>query len=116
MCALDFMTNRKLKKLKRNGKVSRCECLLMYQMITNSLLTLVNTIGYFALGFFLQMFIGYNLNYLFGETIVLIQALFFSLFASIISALCLRKRPGKARSENGRTVITVASAPASMMH
>ncbi|CAJ0928243.1 unnamed protein product, partial [Mesorhabditis belari] len=92
MCALDFVTKGKLKKLRQDGKASRTEELLMMQMLANSFLVLWNDIVLGTILAICQLFFGFNVVYLWFIVNQFNQFLLFDLVASLISAIFLRKR------------------------
>ncbi|CAJ0924546.1 unnamed protein product, partial [Mesorhabditis belari] len=67
-------------------------------MLTNSILNLTNTIIFYLVAIFLNLFFGDNLMTIFYNSIDFNQALLFNLFASIISVLCFRKPKEIVRS------------------
>ncbi|CAJ0954275.1 unnamed protein product, partial [Mesorhabditis belari] len=109
-CGLDFVTDRKVKTLKKNGRVSRVECLLMLQMVTNSCMTVINFIIYYMCSLVTYLFFGYDVWIVFSKLRILIQVLLFNLVSSLISVLFLRK-PKDREPRSGVAVTVTSVAP-----
>ncbi|CAJ0928300.1 unnamed protein product, partial [Mesorhabditis belari] len=89
---MDFVTNRRLKELKRSGRVTRAESLLMVQMLTNSFCIVSSTILYNLLNAIDNIFFGPNMVYL-AHNITSLNVWIVLFFVSgITTMICLRKR------------------------
>ncbi|CAJ0947993.1 unnamed protein product, partial [Mesorhabditis belari] len=117
MISLDSMTQYKFGKLKRKGKTTRCETLLMFQMITNSLIALIYTIVFYSAQSGLNVFFGVNVGILFLEILNFIQFSMFNVLTVFISIYCFRKaKEQKERKGSARQTIVISSAPPSSRH
>ncbi|CAJ0950554.1 unnamed protein product, partial [Mesorhabditis belari] len=110
MCALDFVTNRKMKSLKKRGKTSRAERLLMIQMMANSFLTLINTLFMYSIMSIVNFFFDISLAFLVMRSLDFIRFFFFNFIMSLISVFCFRKpRDQKVQQRtNDGTAFTVS--------
>ncbi|CAJ0923753.1 unnamed protein product, partial [Mesorhabditis belari] len=109
MCALDLMTRRKVKQLKKNGKASRTEMLLMTQMLTCSFVNIFNTIIYTLVFIVLNLFFGPSTLAIFTSMRIIISKFLFSFFVSTISVFTLRKpKEQRVQQRTGKS-ITVKS-------
>ncbi|CAJ0915708.1 unnamed protein product, partial [Mesorhabditis belari] len=91
MCSLDFMTWRRMKALRRDGKITRSELLLLFQMLTFSFLIIANTIILNFTQNICSYFFGANVSELLYSTPYSFQAIFFVGINSITSVFFLRK-------------------------
>ncbi|CAJ0950519.1 unnamed protein product, partial [Mesorhabditis belari] len=104
-----------MNKLRRRGKTSRGESLLMLQMIMNSFLNLTNTIFWYFFAIILNLFFGNNVMFVYNYAVDFNQAMLFNLVASIICILCFRK-PKETRPQNGVKVNVTASSIAERLN
>ncbi|CAJ0954224.1 unnamed protein product, partial [Mesorhabditis belari] len=97
-CSLDFVNNKNMRKLKKSGRATRTESLLMIQMIASSVLALWNTLIAFSLQLLFSLFFGRNFLSVLISFFNFMRALLFYLVESIITILLLRKPREKART------------------
>ncbi|CAJ0928135.1 unnamed protein product, partial [Mesorhabditis belari] len=89
-----------MKQLKRCGKASRTETLLMVQMLSNSFMILINFLVAYFLGIFIVTFLGWAMLDILDRLINFNQALLFGLASSTMSILFLRKPRERARTKS----------------
>ncbi|CAJ0953549.1 unnamed protein product, partial [Mesorhabditis belari] len=79
-------------QLNKTGKVTRAEVMLMIQMLSNSGMLLLNTIGFTFVKFPTQLFFGPLTGVFLLAFEEFIQYLCFSLLSSLIAMFCFRKQ------------------------
>ncbi|CAJ0951251.1 unnamed protein product, partial [Mesorhabditis belari] len=104
-----FVTNMNLRKLRKAGKATRVETLLMTQMLFNSFFNFIDTIFHYSGAILINLFLGPNLALVYGMTKAFNRAFFFALMASFLNILFLRKRSEESRKETSKMVTIVTA-------
>ncbi|CAJ0950612.1 unnamed protein product, partial [Mesorhabditis belari] len=99
MCGLDFSTSRRLKQLRKDGKASRAESLLMKQMLIHSIIILFFNLFRFLAPSLVSGLFGGNLGYIVFEFIPRFKDFLLNFVGSILCAFLLRKRPENKSEE-----------------
>ncbi|CAJ0953632.1 unnamed protein product, partial [Mesorhabditis belari] len=102
MCALDLMTWRRIRKLNRDGKVSRAENLLMTQMLFNTF-AVMGVILFNGLGAFVASYFGLNIRGMIPELFGKLQLIVVLIGTSLMNAIFLHK-PREKTKTNGKIV------------
>ncbi|CAJ0950155.1 unnamed protein product, partial [Mesorhabditis belari] len=98
MCSLDAVTGHKMTHLRKHGKVSKAEGLLMLQMLSSTVVILISTIGSVLVLLLIELFATNLLIYMFYHSLLPLSDSFLFIFLqSLIMIFCLRKRKDKKR-------------------